>query len=280
MATGTRPGTTVEEIYQTLRERIVEGRYMPGFRMSQGALAADLETSRTPLREALHRLEADGLLVAEANRGMQVAPASDEAVEECYAMRLLIEPPTVAAITLDLSDAELAAMEDALDEMDSKRHRTRDYQEAHLRFHELALSHYPAAFREVVRSLHMKIYRHQRLYFSRPEVPGDFTHVDRVFLAAIRDRDGGLAKQLLEFHLIDAAMGMILDKEPDHTFDSLLTAARGVGIEIEPPSGDQADRHTTVRWHRSDARVLPPLATTTIQYVPESKEAPAREGTG
>lgn len=200
---------------------------------------------------------------------MRVAPASDEAVEECYAMRLLVEPPTVAAITADLSDAELAAMADALDEMDRNRHRKRDYQEAHLRFHEVALSRYPASFREVTRSLHLKIYRHQRLHFSRPEVPEDFTHVDRVFLEAIRERDAELAKQILEFHLIDAAVGMILDKEPDHTFGPLLIAARGVGIEIKPPPGHQADRRTTIRWRRSDARVLQPLTTTTIQYVPE-----------
>ncbi len=273
-----RPGDTVDQVHRTLRERIIEGHYPPGLRLSQGALATELDVSRTPLREALHRLEADGLVISEANRGMQVAPASVEAVEECYAMRLLIEPPTVAAITADLSNGELVAMEDALDEMDSNRHRQRDYQEAHLRFHELALNHYPASFREVTRSLHLKIYRHQRLYFSRPEVPENFTHVDRVFLAAIRDRDAELAKQLLEFHLIDAAMGMILDKEQDHAFGPLLVAARGVGIEIEPPSGRQADCRTTIRWRRGDARVLPPLTTTTIQYIPEPQGFPLQEG--
>ncbi|MFI8946044.1 hypothetical protein ACIGO6_05940 [Streptomyces sp. NPDC053750] len=63
---------------------------------------------------------------------------------------------------------------------------------------------------------------------------------------AIRNRDGALAKRLLESHLIDAVMGLIIDKEPGHTFDSLPTADRGVGIDVEPPAGHQADRGPVV----------------------------------
>ena len=262
-----RPGNTVEEIYQTLRERIIEGVYAPGLRMSQSILAAELEVSRTPLREALHRLEADGLLVAEANRGMEVAPTHVAQVEQYYALRLLIEPPTIAAILPELDDGELAKMGAELDSMEADRHRIRDFQEAHLRFHDLAIQHYPAATAELTHALHLKIYRHQRLYFSRPDVPEDFTQVDRMFLDALRARDAELARQLLEFHLIDAAIGLVHERAPDHRFHALLVAARGVGIELSALANGTFSRPARIRWHRAERRPLPSLHTTNLEQV-------------
>lgn len=263
-----RPGNAVEEIYKTLWERIIEGIYAPGFRMSQSALAEELEVSRTPLREALHRLEADGLLIAEANRGMEVAPTDIGQVEQCYALRLLVEPPTLAAIVAELTDAELAKMGAELDSMEADRHRIRAFQEAHLRFHELAIEHYPEATAQLTHSLHLKIYRHQRLYFSRPDVPEDFTEIDRMLLDALRGRDVDLARQLLEFHLLDAAIGLVREGSPDHGFHALLIAARGVGIELSAMADGTLDRPAGIRWSRAGSRALPTLTTTNLRHDP------------
>ena len=57
-----------------------------------------------------------------------------------------------------------------------------DFQEAHLRFHRTVLRRYPKAIAELTESLHLKIYRHQRLYLSHPDAPEHFTQVDRMFL--------------------------------------------------------------------------------------------------
>lgn len=263
-----RPGNAVEEIYKTLWERIIEGVYAPGFRMSQGALAQELAVSRTPLREALHRLEADGLLIAEANRGMEVAPTDVGQVEQYYALRLLVEPPTLAAIAAELSDAELAKMGAELDSMEVDKHRIRAFQEAHLRFHELAIRHYPAATAELTHSLHLKIYRHQRLYFSRPDIPEDFTEVDRMLLDALRVCDVDMARQVLEFHLLDAAVGLVREGSPDHRFRALLIATRGVGIELAAAPDGTLGRPAEIRWTRADSRPLPALATTNLRHAP------------
>lgn len=243
-----RPGNTVDNVYQTLRDRIIDGEYPPGTRMSQDGLATELSVSRTPLREALHRLEADGLLVAEANRGMEVSPITVGMVEECYAVRLLVEPPVIAALTDTLTDADLDSMSSALEEMEEHAHRIRDFQAAHLRFHELAVRRYPAAVQELTRSLHLKIYRHQRLFLSRPHMPEHFTGIDRIFLDALRARESDRARQILEFHLVDAAVGMVTDQDPDHRFTSLLVSARGVGIEIEHDPGGELARPATIDW--------------------------------
>ncbi|WP_327579036.1 GntR family transcriptional regulator [Streptomyces sp. NBC_00145] len=259
-----RPGTTVDNVYQTLRGRIVEGEYQPGMRMSQGGLASELNISRTPLREALNRLEADGLVVSEANRGMEVAPVSDSQVEECYALRLLVEPATLAAISADLTDAELDEMDAALADMETKKNRIRDFQAAHLSFHELTLRRYPESVRELTRSLHLKIYRHQRLHFSRPHVPEHFTNVDRILLQSLRAREPERARHVLEFHLADAAIGMILDKDPDYRFDSLLVAVRGLGIEVEQAMDGHLPRPTTISWPGGEAKDIVELTTANL----------------
>ena len=54
-----RSGTMVDEIYLVLRERIIDGSFAPGQRLSQEHLAKELQVSRTPLREAFQRLERD-----------------------------------------------------------------------------------------------------------------------------------------------------------------------------------------------------------------------------
>ncbi len=113
----TRSGTTVDELCTALRERIASREYFPGQRMSQEQLAAEFKVSRTPLREAFKRLEADGLLVATANRGVHVAPISNSDTEQNYALRILIEPPIVATLTEQLTDTEIEQMQTALADM-------------------------------------------------------------------------------------------------------------------------------------------------------------------
>jgi DNA-binding GntR family transcriptional regulator len=269
MSKARRPGNTVDTVYQTLRDRIIDGDLPPGLRMSQDGLATELNVSRTPLREALHRLEADGLVVAEANRGMEVAPISDGQVEQCYAIRLLVEPPTIAAVVASLTDDDFAEMDAALEEMERNSNRIRDYQESHLRFHELTLRRYPAAIRELTQSLHLKIYRHQRLHFSRPQVPEHFTHVDRLLLEAMKKGEAELARHVMEFHLADAAIGITLDKDPDYRFDALLVALEGLGIDLDPVVDGVLPRPVEIRW-RHAAPAMPELETSNLRYVPGS----------
>ncbi|HTY55716.1 MAG TPA: GntR family transcriptional regulator [Candidatus Binataceae bacterium] len=261
-----RPGTTVEDLYQTLREDIINGRYHPGFRLSQQALATALKVSRTPLREALSRLAAEGLVIGETNRGMEVAPVHNKDAEQSYGLRLLIEPPTIEAIVEDVSEEDIDRMEQLLEKMEEAANgrRIQDFQQLHFQFHEAGLCYYPDQFHELIKSLHTKIYRHQRLYFSRPEIPKYFIQVDRVFCEALRARDAATARQNMEFHLTDAALGLVLDIDPDHKFDSLLIALRGLGIELEADSSGRVQRPARIRWLRKDSHHMGPLSTNNL----------------
>jgi DNA-binding GntR family transcriptional regulator len=76
----------------TVREMIVDGRLPAGSRVNEVHLAAALEVSRTPLREALMRLTAEGALVVMPRLGFHVAPLTTEEFEQIYPMRALLDP--------------------------------------------------------------------------------------------------------------------------------------------------------------------------------------------
>ncbi len=70
----TRRVTKQERVYRTIRERILSGDYRPGHRVVIDSLATELGVSALPVREAIRRLEAEGLVVFRPNAGAHVAP--------------------------------------------------------------------------------------------------------------------------------------------------------------------------------------------------------------
>jgi DNA-binding GntR family transcriptional regulator len=77
--------------YTRIRQSIVEGRYRPGQRLVEQKIAAEFELSRTPVREALRSLEAEGLIVSEVNRGAMVRPIDVDDIEDLYELRAHLE---------------------------------------------------------------------------------------------------------------------------------------------------------------------------------------------
>jgi DNA-binding GntR family transcriptional regulator len=76
--------SVVDRVYSVLRDQIVAGQLPRGTRLRQEALAVELGVSRTPLREALRRLAAEGLVEFNPNRGAQVADLRAEDVLASY----------------------------------------------------------------------------------------------------------------------------------------------------------------------------------------------------
>lgn len=106
-----------EAVYSTLRQRILEGRYGPGSNLVLARIARDLQVSPVPVREAIRRLEAEGLVTFERNVGARVAILDDDAWDELVEMLALLDgyavrqaKPHLTADTL----AQAAALNDAL----------------------------------------------------------------------------------------------------------------------------------------------------------------------
>ena len=84
--------TTPEGVYRVLRAAILDGTVPPGGQLREAHIAADLGISRSPLREALTRLEEEGLIVKIPFRGAFVVEVSAQDVAEIASIRLLVEP--------------------------------------------------------------------------------------------------------------------------------------------------------------------------------------------
>lgn len=103
------------QAYAELRAAIVENRYAPGDRLVEQTIATELGLSRTPVREALRMLEAEGLVVSEPNRGAIVRPLSSTEVDDLYGLRIRLESYAVEVATQRATEAELAGLIDAAD---------------------------------------------------------------------------------------------------------------------------------------------------------------------
>ena len=98
--------------YQRLFESIERGTLKPGSRLRELELSAWLGASRTPIREALGRLESEGLIARDPSRGMIVAELDHGLVAELYAMREVLEGTAAALAARHASEAEIDALRD------------------------------------------------------------------------------------------------------------------------------------------------------------------------
>jgi DNA-binding GntR family transcriptional regulator len=110
--------TLSERVFEIVREQIVTGKLGTDAPIRQDALAAELGVSKIPLREALARLEQEGLLTSQANRGFFVQPMSAAQAEEIYALRLAIEPAAAAHAATRADEGADAAAIDAFERLD------------------------------------------------------------------------------------------------------------------------------------------------------------------
>lgn len=102
-----------DSVYRRLRDAIVEGRFAPGMRLVEQALAKQLGVSRTPVREALRHLEADGLVVIERNRGAAVRPLSAPEVFDLYELRGRLESYAAELAAQRASDLQRSVLHEA-----------------------------------------------------------------------------------------------------------------------------------------------------------------------
>ncbi|MEM7029957.1 MAG: GntR family transcriptional regulator [Chloroflexota bacterium] len=96
-----------DEVYNVLRERILSHAYPPGFRFDLPQLEQQLGVSRTPLKEALHRLELEGLIEIRPRRGTYVTRIDLDDVAECFAVRQMLECAASSLIVANITPDDI-----------------------------------------------------------------------------------------------------------------------------------------------------------------------------
>jgi DNA-binding GntR family transcriptional regulator len=221
-----------ETVVEAIREMILSGELERGERLTEDKLAERLGVSRNPIREAIHALEATGLVNVIPRRGAYVASIDAEHAVRIQEIRGAIEAWVVHAAAERHDAADLARIDEAI-RVGKKASRTRDYAaaaNAHREFH-LALE--AATKNEYLTSIMDPLRQRTELVFSvlaggrsRNTVQWDEHEAIRDAVAA---RDSGLARQLMAQH-IDHALsryGQIATNDLPPLMDSaVVTTSR------------------------------------------------------
>jgi len=110
-------------VYEAIRERILSGAYGPGFRVVIDSIASEFGVSALPVREAIRRLEAEGLVVYRPNAGAQVAPAEPGLFEDELTVLALLEGYATASAAPHLSGGDIDRLREATDRMGAAMER-------------------------------------------------------------------------------------------------------------------------------------------------------------
>jgi DNA-binding GntR family transcriptional regulator len=197
-----------DQVYEAIKERILDQAYAPAEKLNVDRLVRELEVSSTPIREALTRLVAEGLVTAEPFIGFAIAPLPDRAYyEDVYGFRSMIEPWAAAEAARRRPGPDaIKALRDGLAIMmahsPSREYRShRSFIEADDGFHRMILR---AAGNQVALKSYddLRFHLHlSRLFLTREQDVGA-AHLEHLAIVdAIEAGDAGAAEIAMRRHL-------------------------------------------------------------------------------
>jgi DNA-binding GntR family transcriptional regulator len=172
LSLGRRSQTTlVDDIVDAIRDRIIHGELQPGLKIRQQQFAEALGVSRTPLREAFQRLEADGWVDLHARRGAEVRPLTVGEAGEIFMMRVVLETTAARLAAVLHTDADARRASELIAASGSPG-PAGDVEALNLAFHETIYGlDSPATSRELAAGLRgywTRALRYRLVYWSQP----------------------------------------------------------------------------------------------------------------
>lgn len=210
----------VGDAYTQLKDEILSNRMPPGFQAPEPEIALRLGMSRTPVREALIRLEAEGLVELAPRRGARVLPIRAEDMQEIYEILTALESDAAAALARRMLDADaLAPLSAATKDMEEALEREdRDaWAEADDRFHRTLLElHGNRRLRSFVQSISDQAHRARIATLRLRDMPKRSTEDHRDILEALLAGNEDGARKACRAHRRRAAVELvgILQKLP------------------------------------------------------------------
>jgi DNA-binding GntR family transcriptional regulator len=190
-----------EDVAERLRGQIFARELEPGAWIDETRLAAEYGISRTPLREALKVLAAEGLVTMRPRRGAYVAEMSRDDARHVYHLLALLESDAAAEVARDADDAQIERLQRLHDRLE-KQARQRDAffatnEQFHLALLEIAGNRWRAQIVADLRKV-MKLNRHHSL-FKQGRI-ADSLAEHRDLMAAVAARDATKAAKLMRLH--------------------------------------------------------------------------------
>jgi DNA-binding GntR family transcriptional regulator len=205
--------------YEVIRSGILDGTFQLGARLPEEDLAARAGVSRTPVREALRQLAAEGFVTFVPNRGAQVASWSDDDLEEIFQLRALLESYGASRAARRIDAVQLRTLRELADGMEAAADRgTPDaldhVAELNNRFHRTILTvadsprvHAVLDTVIVVPLVHRTFHRYTPAALRRS------MHHHRELLAAFEAADGEWAATVMKTHVLAARAVLLGDRQ-------------------------------------------------------------------
>ena len=219
-----------QKAYEVVRGRIIDGDFAPGDRITEAEIAETAAVSRTPVREALHRLEAEGLIRFVPNQGAFVSSCGVTEAEEIFELRAMLES-YAATLCAERATAEQAAelVRLATEQFaeSQKRGSIKKIADLNARFHDLVLA---AAGSDLLRASMAAlsnaplVFQTFREYSQEDLVRSAQHHLE--FAEAVEQRNPDWAASVMRAHIFAARTVFRKHVEADTDADSPVSAVR------------------------------------------------------
>lgn len=207
-----------EQAAVQLRRAILDGELAPGARLGEVELAAQLGMSRTPVREALRSLSAQGLVEILPNRGARVVRWSATDLQEIYELRAMLESHAARRAATRISTDSVTLMDSLCDDMDSCAHRGSSVELARLtelnsQFHRIILQAADSPRLESMLDSLVQVSLMVRTFtrYSPEALLRSMSH-HRELTVAMRGRSPDWAAAVMQTHVL-AAYSVLLNAE-------------------------------------------------------------------
>ena len=221
-----------------VRQAILNGELEAGSVISQVAVAKLLDVTRTPLREALRMLQREGLIEAESNKRVRIAPFSTDDLEQTYALRISVESLALRLTMPGMTAGDIAELERclaAMRELEERRDATA-WEEPHRAFHRGLTGGAGARIDRMIEELGDHAVRYRRIYLNAEPIAWSLAPRDHAaILEAVRDGDEAVAAERLARHLGLTALTVLMIAAPDHEPRVVRTAIRAVTHDAADP---------------------------------------------
>ncbi len=193
-----------EIVFSTMRKAIVEGNFKPGQRLMEVQLAEQMGVSRTPVREAIRKLELEGLVVMVPRKGAYVAGLTSEDIREVVEIRVVLEGLAAKKAAQNAKQEEIERLENSLRYFEEAANKNNiiDLISYDTEFHDII---YKAAqnskLMQMINNLREQVQRYRVAYFTQMNNTGLLLKEHNEMLNAIKDKDGNLARAIAEEHI-------------------------------------------------------------------------------
>jgi len=206
------PQSLGQMVYDNLRQAIVRGDILPGTRLVESRIAAAQGISRTPVREAIHKLERERFIARLPHGGFSVLGLERQDIAETFGIRSVLEGYAARLAALNYEAGDLNPLEATIAEFERLlgKKQLKRLPEVNTRFHDLlyALSRSPRLI-GMIAALQDQIFRFRQIIL-RDERQARISNQDhRLILERIRRRDAEGAERLVRGHIV-RGQGMVL----------------------------------------------------------------------